>query len=106
MGMSPDQISDHASTGESINRVRAAFPVIPPGTWGMPMDGPAPVPQSQPYKLGLEVAFTDAAGQHRVRTALGELVKRKHDAFQHHKFAVTENVTYYAQLYPWTDPPQ
>jgi hypothetical protein len=94
----------YATIGEFINRVRAVYPVIPPGTWAMPMEGPSAVPQTEPYKLGLEVAFTDAAGQHWVRTALGELVKRRHDAFEHHKFAVTENVSYYAQLYPWTDP--
>jgi hypothetical protein len=94
----------YATTGESINRVRAVYPVVPPGsTWGMPMAGPGGT-QSEPYKLGLEVAFTDAAGQHWVRTALGELVKRRHDAFQQYKFAVKENVSYYAPLLAWTDP--
>jgi hypothetical protein len=79
-----------------INTIRALVQNLPPGRFWVTVDGPENAPMQG--QLGLEIAFTDSAGQSWVRRAGGELVALDQSPIVHYGVALPAR---YQRLLDW-----
>lgn len=83
---------------ENLRGIRAIVQVLPPGNFQLFLEGPTNQPMQG--QLGLEVAFTDAAGRSWVRRVpSGDLQELENGPVQHYNIG---RPLQYHQIAPWT----
>lgn len=90
-----EEMQTHGGT----NEMRAIVQVLPPGNFQLTLLGPSNQPMQG--QLGLEIAFTDAAGRSWVRRVpTGELEELKTGPTKHYN--ISRPLPPYKQIEPWT----
>lgn len=102
-----EEAEAHASSAQSgdgpgsrIHDIRLVIQALPPGRFIVDVAGPGNSPmQGQP---GVEVAFTDRAGLHWVRRAMGDIVELNVDPLEHYQVCRPVQYGQLQQLSPTT----